>query len=423
MDWPVLLVVNFFGLALGLVAFGILIFSNKTHLHANRLLATCILGLTILMAASILRISGYLLYFPHLFRVASPVFYLVMPAAYLYVRAVVCDETKFKKADALNLIPAVLHLFELVPYYFKSSAEKAQQLQELIANSEKFLQLNEGLLPPYFHNILRSLLGIFYLILMIKLLWKEADIQNGEYHLADSIAFSWLKTFTFFMGLIIVPAAIILLSPLPAGFNRYYIISLSISLTFAVTVIYLYFRPEILYGIPRTDHVQLNYNGISPKTSNEEQEVATDQIEEEALMDEVKSKEVAPPKSRTASHSALKYLDPYKPILENYLESASPFLKHGYSLRDLSKATKIAPHHLSALLNKVYGKRFNDFINQYRLDYIRKNAGKPEWQQLTLEGIAWQAGFQSRTTFFHAIKRSTGLSPSEFMKQVRDEAD
>jgi len=421
MNWPVLLVINFFGLALGLVAFGILIFSNKTHRHANLLLAGCILSLSILMAANISRITGYVLYYPHLFRIASPIFYLVMPGAYLYVRAVICDETKFKKWDVINLLPAFLHFLELIPYYFKSAAEKAQQLRDLMANSEKFLQLNEGLMPPYFHNFLRSILGIVYLVLMIRLLSKERSVKQGEYNLGDSVAFSWLKTFTFFMGLIIVPAVIVLLLPLPSSVNRYHIISFGISLTFAVTVIYLYFRPEILYGIPRAQHAHVHFDDINSNNGSDDREVVFDEIDRNTSLDR-KLKQARTP-TRTSSHSALKYLEPYKPILEDYLESASPFLKHGYSLQDLAKDTGIAPHHLSALLNKVYGKRFNDFINQYRLDYIRKNAGKPEWKQLTLEGIAWQAGFQSRTTFFHAIKRSTGLSPSEFMKQVRNEAD
>ena len=43
------------------------------------------------------------------------------------------------------------------------------------------------------------------------------------------------------------------------------------------------------------------------------------------------------------------------------------------------------------------------------------------WQQLTLEGIAKLAGFNSRTTFFNAIKKATGLTPSEFMSEISKE--
>ena len=38
---------------------------------------------------------------------------------------------------------------------------------------------------------------------------------------------------------------------------------------------------------------------------------------------------------------------------------------------------------------------------------------------MTLEGIASEVGFNSRTTFFNAIKKSTGLSPSEYISQIR----
>ena len=44
--------------------------------------------------------------------------------------------------------------------------------------------------------------------------------------------------------------------------------------------------------------------------------------------------------------------------------------------------------------------------------------GRPEWRQLTLEGLALEAGFSNRTTFFRAFTKLTGCTPSEYMAQV-----
>ena len=98
-----------------------------------------------------------------------------------------------------------------------------------------------------------------------------------------------------------------------------------------------------------------------------------------------------------------------------HLESSKPFLKPGYSINDLSKETGIPLHHLTALLNKGYNERFNDFINKLRLDYMVKFF-KPEWERLTLEGIGREVVFNSRTTFYNTIKKNTGLSPSAFFE-------
>jgi hypothetical protein len=67
----------------------------------------------------------------------------------------------------------------------------------------------------------------------------------------------------------------------------------------------------------------------------------------------------------------------------------------------------------------VYGLKFNDFINQNRIKHISHNFSNPAWNNLTIEGIATEAGFNSRTTFFNAIKKFTGMSPKEFLQRSK----
>ena len=113
-------------------------------------------------------------------------------------------------------------------------------------------------------------------------------------------------------------------------------------------------------------------------------------------------------------------LEAYKPVLDAYMASAKPFLKQKYSINDLSKDTGIPQHHLSALLNRIYKMRFNEYLNGLRINYIIENFENPAWDKLTLEGIAKQVGFTSRTTFFYTIKKITGESPSEFMAKIKE---
>ena len=114
------------------------------------------------------------------------------------------------------------------------------------------------------------------------------------------------------------------------------------------------------------------------------------------------------------------YLEAYKPVLEMHLDSAKPYLKKGYSINDLSKETGIPLHHLTALLNKGYQERFNDFINKLRLEELEKRFN-PDWENLTLEGIGKEVGFNSRTTFYNSIKKFKGLSPSAFFDSWQKE--
>jgi AraC-like DNA-binding protein len=100
------------------------------------------------------------------------------------------------------------------------------------------------------------------------------------------------------------------------------------------------------------------------------------------------------------------------------------YLQKKYSLPRLSEETKIPIHHLSAYLNQYLHITFNDFINKYRVEYIKQILNNKSYHQhLRLESLAEDAGFGNRTTFISAFKKFTGVTPSEYIKINHDEPD
>ena len=95
-----------------------------------------------------------------------------------------------------------------------------------------------------------------------------------------------------------------------------------------------------------------------------------------------------------------------------------PFRRKGYGIKDLAAETAIPPHHLSALINQEYRMNFSDFLNRYRIEYVKERMVQLDWRQLTLEGLALEAGFGNRTTFFRAFVKLTGSTPSEYQAQL-----
>jgi len=398
------------GICLGVLICSILLLANKTQVHANRLLVITVFSLTLAMVQAYLIYSGNLVSFPHFFRIPSPFFYLSLGTSYLYVRSVLNDETTFRKYDLLHFLPAVLHLVEMTPFYLKSAAEKRTIIEGLLQQPGGIAQLNEGLLPPYMHNLLRSVIGLIYVSLMIRLLMKASREQREE--VMRTASFSWLIWFTAIMTMAVCSVLLILLLPQSPYLNKTLGIHLSVILCFVTLNFYLFFRPQILYGIPklRIKPLQMNgeHNEIIDSASLEQGGL---QLVEDGI-DQA---------DESSNYTSLDYLLAYKPVLELHLDAKKPYLQQGYNIGKLSSETGIPQHHLSALLNKVYGVRFNDFINQYRIKHITNNFNQSGWNQMTLEGIASEVGFNSRTTFFNAIKKSTGLSPSEYINKIRNE--
>ena len=110
-------------------------------------------------------------------------------------------------------------------------------------------------------------------------------------------------------------------------------------------------------------------------------------------------------------------LEVHKKRVIQLMTEEEPFLQQELGLADLAKMVDLSPHDLSHLLNKGFGKNFYAFVNHYRVEAAKKMLLNKEFDHLNVLGIAFEAGFNSKTTFNTFFKKSTGLTPSEFIKQ------
>jgi putative ABC transport system permease protein len=87
------------------------------------------------------------------------------------------------------------------------------------------------------------------------------------------------------------------------------------------------------------------------------------------------------------------------------------------SLNSLAVNLDLSAHELSRILNTVLKKSFNDFINEYRVADVIQKMQDPANNHITLLGIAFESGFNSKTTFNRTFKQITGKSPVEYKNQ------
>jgi adenylate cyclase len=108
----------------------------------------------------------------------------------------------------------------------------------------------------------------------------------------------------------------------------------------------------------------------------------------------------------------------YKEKLLNYLTDQKPYLETNLTLRLLADKIDIHPNQLSWLLNENIGQNFNTFINKYRIEAFKLNANNPKNTHLTIEALAYESGFNSKTVFNTYFKKETGLTPKQFLKAL-----
>jgi len=107
----------------------------------------------------------------------------------------------------------------------------------------------------------------------------------------------------------------------------------------------------------------------------------------------------------------------YLDTLDQCMEERKPFKDQELSLRSLANEIDLHPNKLSWLLNQSLGKNFNDYVNGYRLEAFKMMALNPENKHLTLLGLAYDAGFKSKSTFNDYFKKHEGLTPKEWVRQ------
>jgi AraC-like DNA-binding protein len=102
--------------------------------------------------------------------------------------------------------------------------------------------------------------------------------------------------------------------------------------------------------------------------------------------------------------------------LEKLMSDEKPFLQNDLRLHHLAELLQVKSHHLSQLINQHYQCSFFDFVNQYRVEAAKKLIQQSP--KATLLEIAFDAGFNNKTSFVNAFKKFTGQTPSSFRKQL-----
>ncbi len=74
----------------------------------------------------------------------------------------------------------------------------------------------------------------------------------------------------------------------------------------------------------------------------------------------------------------------------------------------------ISPNYLSQMVNKLSNSNFSDFINAYRIEDSKSKLTDPSFEQYTIPAIGLEAGFNSRSAFYNAFKKHTGMTPSQY---------
>jgi AraC-like DNA-binding protein len=314
---------------------------------------------------------------------------LAAPLLYIYVVLITQPEQKFKPWFWLLTIPFFVFLtYYLATYYFLPADKKIAYFHlattkpwEMIYAGEFFLVLSG---PVY------SVLGLFRL---------KRHIRNIEdnFSYTSGINLSWLKT--ILIAIVVVNVINILLNifsdiyPLftyQTGDNIMH--SLNVLLIFFIG--YYGFKQTLIYpsGKARPDLMHKEHF---------------------AEIQLIGNSETGPKyiKSGLQRNDA----DIYYSSLIQLMDSEKLFLDSKLSIKTVAEKMEISVNHLSQVINQQSGKNFFKFINEYRVEEAKKLLLDQSNKKYTILAIAYDCGFNSKSSFNTIFKQYTGKTPSDFI--------
>lgn len=335
---------------------------NKNH-PANRILAVFILLISVVLLSRLVYVEGISIVrqYPRLYLIPDLPMFLYGPLFYFYIRSLL-HRDKFKNWW-LHFIPALIHILIMSVYLFESREEYIRRLTQ-----------NDLIELPWspFLAIFQSAVYIIYSYIIYKQYLKRIN-ENVSY----SNSLKYLKTIFFLIALCWCAWLISQLGPmiktaLDLEFIDYNIAWIALSFT-TFSLAYFAIVQQDIFRLP----------------------IITTKYEKSGL-------------SSTQ-------LDELQAKLTKYMVSQKPYLNPKLTLGDLAKMIGTTQKDLSRLVNERFGTNFFDFINKYRIDEFKELSTKENYKNMTVLAVAFDAGFNSKTTFNTVFKRHTNLTPREFV--------
>lgn len=345
----------------------VILIGKKNKSDADHVLTIWLICLGLHLTLFYLIFTGKYIDFPYFLGVEIPMPLVHGPLLYLYVSSLT-HQIVYKPHRLIHFLPALITYLFLIPFYILPIAQKILVYQN---NGLDF----EMLLSPI--RIITMISGVVYTVLsLIKVYRHKRNITN-KFSNTEKINLSWLLY--LIMGIAFIWLVVIF------GIDEY---------IFATVVLFVFFIGY--FGIKQVGVFTSRQEDIliAPLITTEKNKYTKSGLTEDSINDIYQELSALMQKEKL-------YTDPEITLLQ------------------LSKELDIHPNYLSQVINTIEQKNFYDYINIQRIEEFKRIADLPGNRKFTLLSLAYECGFNSKTSFNRNFKKQTGISPSEYLEQKR----
>jgi len=301
------------------------------------------------------------------------------PLLYLYLKSLTNAQYQLARRDWLHFLPGAVYLLWCL----------------IVIVTDKLILrhyfLMNGQTDPDFDAWYGWAWGfsiLIYLILSIRYYRQYIVFSGFELSFSDAASFKWLRNFLYSFALLTV----LLLSE--------HILSLFIDLMYVRSWYYFFAFALIAYYMAISAYsarplIKLNFQPHLLSSYAQPLQLSTETID--------------------VPHEDQSWMQDWKLKVDELMEAQKIYLEPELTLTELAKKIGTNASLLSKVINGIYGKSFNDYVNEFRVQEAIRLLETPAYRNFSLLAIAYDAGFNSKSTFNRAFKKVTGKNPKDYL--------
>jgi len=304
----------------------------------------------------------------------------IAPLIFLYVKSITKSNFKFQKNHLYHFtIPIILVAYRLAIFTYDALQPGFNETQNGILK----LSLDEPIIQPILH-VFDFAVMLLYLAFTIQLFINYRQKIKQYFSNVFKLELNWIRNFLIVFTFLFIYTSI---QSVVGSFivDLMYTDRWWLNLAMAICTIYIGLKG---YFTNTTKLNKLDFS-FSPK------EMAIPESTKET------KKEIA----ETAIEA-----------ISKLMEVEKPYLNPDLNLSELAKQSNLTRGQLSEIINSGFQMNFNDFVNSYRVNAFKSMLQEGKHKQLSLLGIAYECGFNSKATFNRVFKKLTSFSPTQYLK-------
>ncbi len=326
-----------------------------------------------------------------LFYMTLQQLFLIPPLLYFYTKSLLDKSFRFTRKDSWHFLPAFLYLLYSLVVFVADACILPEVFFYRDGKDKDF---------DTWYQVAGFISLFIYILMSLATYRKYKRVIYQVTSFADTILFRWAQLFLLsLVALLLLRLAFFIVNPEWGKFGQKFWYYLSFSGLFYIIAIKGYTNTV------QAPVIQLNEAEVSGTAGETLLQTEDNSMEQDAFTEEHGEAAIPDEACKAKIEESMKLHTLYE----------NPLL----TIQQLAVQINYPAKKVSSTINLAFHMNFNDYVNSHRTKAVITRLQSGEHNLQTLLGIAYDCGFNSKSTFNRSFKKHTGMTPRQYLENLQ----